>query len=234
MTTRSTLFTKFSKDHNPQPECLLFTLPAELRNRIFAIALLSYNEERGIAYYYYNSYYVNKIINTSLLSTCRRIYLETHLVPLYINEHLFWCQPGIPDLRLYFSRLTYSQRCAVVQVHFLADIDWLVNTLPSVCNLRVMSCTKHLKITIRNGGLWEYDKNGRLSMKKNWTKNLVKLKSLETLEVKLQWAYPDETHVRCHIYSCDPSTDTCGWHASWKRPLQRWRRGSIALRTDEY
>jgi hypothetical protein len=230
MTPRCTLFTKFSKDYNQQTECPLFTLPAELRNRIFAIPLLSYDEDQDPGPSINNSSSqlpgsIRKVINTSLISTCRRIYLETHLVPLYINEHLFWCQWTLrlahrsPNLQLcYFSRLTYSQRCAVERVHFFADMGWLKNMFPTVCNLRVMSYTKHLKITIRGGDWWDYDIYGGLHMKKIWVRNLVKLKNLEKFEVDLRWGYAaQEGHTNWEllvrwplIFDCEPSTDTRG------------------------
>ena len=62
---------------NPPPT--LLTIPVELRNRIFHLALLDTAEVRACESRYYGS------LNLSLLSTNRQIYFETRAIPLILR-----------------------------------------------------------------------------------------------------------------------------------------------------
>jgi hypothetical protein len=226
------LFAKFSNDHDQQLRCPLFShLPAELRNRIFTLALLRYDDESQKPYPFHTyytrpGYMYPKRIDTSLLATCRRIYLETRLVPLNINEHVFWCFCGPrmahSDPWLYFSRMTHDQRCSVVRVHFFTRMYWLEGTFPIVCDLQTMAIPKHLKITIRHSDWWDWEKNEQLGMKMDWTRNLYKLEGLEELEVELECLDRDRDQV-CWLYVYLYFTSSDAWRrlASWMQSPKR-------------
>ena len=69
---------------------LFMSLPAEIRNHIFQLALTSFDDKtrpykRG-AYYYRPGHRYAQKIDTNLLRTCRRILYETRDIPASINE----------------------------------------------------------------------------------------------------------------------------------------------------
>src|ERR1700755_203002 len=80
---------------NPQLQCPLFTLiPPEIRSYIFELALrpyYDYNKPCPVGTMYYRpGYEYETRISTTLLYTCRRIYLETHLTIFAHNEFPVW------------------------------------------------------------------------------------------------------------------------------------------------
>jgi hypothetical protein len=202
---------RFSKDHDQQLGCPLFTrIPAELRNVIFPLALLRYDLEPYTADSETESYYTRpgymhyKRIDTSLLATCRRIYIETHLIPLRINEHVFWCFRGPPnsysDPRSYFKRMKVDQQRAAVRAHFFTQMYWLEGSFPLMCDSQVMRYLTHIKITVRQTDWWFWENNHRLDMKKEWTRNLKALVDLKVLEVELECIDRDKDQVLYIIF----------------------------------
>jgi hypothetical protein len=83
-----------ASDCNPQNQSPLFnTLPGEIRNIIFNFALSEYDSApiNREAYYYRPDYPAFRKISTTLLQTCRRIYLETRVVaPRNVQSLRFW------------------------------------------------------------------------------------------------------------------------------------------------
>ncbi|KAF7360279.1 hypothetical protein MVEN_00757200 [Mycena venus] len=72
-------------------------------------------------YYYRPGFEFAGRIHTNLLLTCRLIYLETHLAPIALNEHVFWMRRGPPRSGIsnndnghdaYFHKMTPQQRAA--------------------------------------------------------------------------------------------------------------------------
>lgn len=64
---------------------LFSSIPAEIRQEIFAYSLAEQNGKREIskeAYFYRPDYTHDHYIETAFLKTCRRIYLETRLIPV--------------------------------------------------------------------------------------------------------------------------------------------------------
>ncbi|KAF7366440.1 hypothetical protein MSAN_00900900 [Mycena sanguinolenta] len=114
---------------------LFGTLYAELRNLIFIYALTEYDDHsrpyRKHSYYYRPGFECAKSISTNLLLTCRRIYLETHLLPVSLNEHVFYMHRPPPygkhasDYDAYFARMSRLQRGAVQSVHLFTQMHWL-------------------------------------------------------------------------------------------------------------
>ena len=126
---------------NPQTSSPLFSglLPAEIRGLIFKFALSTYADTtkpyKPNNWYYRPGYHAHPKISTSLLETCRRIYLETHLLPFSVNEHVFWGSDdrGPPyryfdnavhrrtDILAWSEALTKQQRGAVGEIHLFAQ-----------------------------------------------------------------------------------------------------------------
>ncbi|KAJ7669284.1 hypothetical protein DFH06DRAFT_947639, partial [Mycena polygramma] len=120
---------------------LFGTLYPELRNIVFTHALTEYDDpsrpySKHAAYYRPDFQFAGRI-DTNLLLACRRIYLETHLAPVSLNEHVFWMRRG-PHRKLsgntndddeyfdrYFTKMTPQQRGAVRKVRFFTQLYWL-------------------------------------------------------------------------------------------------------------
>jgi hypothetical protein len=138
--------------HSQSQSPLFSTIPAEIRNRIFSIALTAYDDQtrpyQPQNWVYRPDWHFHPKISTALLQTCRRIYLECHLLPLFLNSHTFWAgaERGPPpeyfpdafkkqlpsgrgrrrlgnwnaceNFRGFFNKLTAEQRAAVGELHF--------------------------------------------------------------------------------------------------------------------
>lgn len=121
---------------NPQIASPLFsTLPAEIRNHIFYYALLAYLDparpRSKHSFWYRPGYTHARAISVGLLLTCRRVYLETDLVPVVHNEHVIWgvensrIPPGSMNYLLNDRHIKVSQRKAVQRVHLFTQQFWL-------------------------------------------------------------------------------------------------------------
>ena len=207
VSTKHSLITTLGSIRDPQNCCVLFiSVPTEIRSIIFSLALYGYDDETrpypDDAYYSRPGYRFRRRIDTALLATCRRIYGETHDLPISQNEHIFWCgsQWRGPSRKFrdqpagYLRRLTGEQKPAVTQVHFFTQLIWLDYVFPKVCKLPNMR-PKHIKITFRHTD-WQYwDENAPLVMTSNWGDNLKFLHGLTTLEVELEALERDEAQV---------------------------------------
>ncbi|KIJ95147.1 hypothetical protein K443DRAFT_683256 [Laccaria amethystina LaAM-08-1] len=190
------LLATLTRDFNTQDTCPLFSrIPPELRREIFVLTLTSYDDESRpyppTAYYTRKGYHYYQNTHTALLATCRRIYSETHDLPLSLNEHVFWCYRGpqtqtYTDPRIYFSRMTLEQRDAVNRVHFFIQLYWLRDSFSGFCTLPEMR-PNNVKITIRHSDWWFWEQNERLNMEEpTWAKNLKMIESLEGLEIEIE------------------------------------------------
>ena len=118
---------------NPQIASPLFSvLPAEIRSLIFYYALLGYPDPTRPyskhSFWYRPGYTHSRAIAVALLLTCRRVYLETDLLPVMHNEHVIW---GVEESRaptkkkIYGRHMKHSQRNAVRYVHLFTQQSWL-------------------------------------------------------------------------------------------------------------
>ncbi|KAI9873214.1 MAG: hypothetical protein M1830_000705 [Pleopsidium flavum] len=188
--------------YDPQSACPLFTqIPAEVRNHIFELALTEYDDasrpyERG-SFHYRPGYHFRQRIDTDLLRTCRRVYLEANLLPVAINEHVFWCYRAPPGMKhasepsQYFLKMTPQQQNAVDCVHFFTQQFWLEGQWDDACRIPEMRPRK-IKITLRHADwwCWEYkEKLGidpRLPGRVKW-QEMGKEPGLD--EIKRAWGY---------------------------------------------
>ena len=189
-------------DVNQQSACPLFTIiPPEIRNKIFRLALLSYCDPNQPPYplneYYARPDYLRpRRIDTSLLETCRLIYLETRLVPIIYNEHVVWCYRGPPNAlrpKRHFECMTPEQKAAVSDVHLFTQMYWLEQTsnfVPKEIRPR------YLKITIRQSDWWNWEYNIALKMESAaCLKPLQQLVSLRGFEVLMEVIERDKDQV---------------------------------------
>jgi hypothetical protein len=78
---------------NPQEQCRLFNIPAEIRNNIFSNVVAEQDGQTAIAttdYFYRPDYTHFRYIDTAILRTCRRIWLETHPLPRQQIARRYW------------------------------------------------------------------------------------------------------------------------------------------------
>lgn len=152
---------------NPQIACPLFALlPAEIRNAIFQFALEAYPDPNRPysrhSYWYRPGYTHARKIATELLLTCRRVYLETDLLPLVHNEHIIW---GVERSRvppqtssyLVENRMKLSQRNAIQYVHLFTQQFWLEDWKDrwlAYSQSWPDGCPPRLRITIRHTDWW--------------------------------------------------------------------------------
>jgi hypothetical protein len=129
-----------------QPPVAIATLqhspPPEIRNYIFSLALLQYedlaNPYKESALWYRPGHRARHIVSTNLLLTCRLVWLEANHWPMTQAVHYFWYHEGNrPDwtdekfvddeLRFedFCNRLTDVQFSRVKRVHIFAQVGWL-------------------------------------------------------------------------------------------------------------
>lgn len=152
---------------NPQAASPFFTIiPAEIRIQIFEYALLGYPDSTKPysqhSFWYRPGYTHARGIATSLLLTCRRVYLETDLLPLQLNEHVVW---GVersripPNTTCYLlnNRLKTSQKSAIQYVHLFVQQFWLEDWKDQWLTFSKSwpdGFPKRLRITIRHTDWW--------------------------------------------------------------------------------
>ncbi|KAJ7731149.1 hypothetical protein DFH07DRAFT_847764 [Mycena maculata] len=223
----------------PQLQCPLFaTLYPEIRNLVFRHALTEYDDltrpYNKHEFYYRPGFQFTGRIDTNLLLTCRLVYLETHLVPMALNEHVFWRPLGggppghyLYSYNTYFSRMTPQQRAAVQHVHFFLQMSWpgrwkareWIEGLP----------VPKLLITIRHSDWPNWETNAPLDVQtleglRRWVTTVPHLQELkleletidakreqleELVQVVLGWKFPmTSEHALVH----DGTTPT---HTTW-------------------
>lgn len=152
---------------NPQINSPLFTIiPAEIRTQIFQYALIGYPDPARPysqhSFWYRPGYTHARAIVTNLLLTCRRVYLETDLLPLQLNEHIVWGveRSRIPPYAtpyLLNNRLKTSQKCALQYVHLFVQQFWLEDWKDQWLDFSKSwpdGFPKRLRITIRHTDWW--------------------------------------------------------------------------------
>ncbi|KAJ3735177.1 hypothetical protein DFJ43DRAFT_1020405 [Lentinula guzmanii] len=199
------LIASFIAQHNNQQQSPLFSqIPPEIRNTIFLYALLSY-EDLSIIYpndthYSRPEYRHASRIDPRLLQTCRLVYLETRLLPLNADEHVFWCHrapPGIKhasDPYKYFARFTEEQKDRIERVHFFTQQYYLEQDFWKVCMLPDMR-PRSMTITLRHGDWWWWENNHTLHLDDGWSETLRCSKRLNEVILELETMERDKEQI---------------------------------------
>ncbi|CAJ2502064.1 Uu.00g049170.m01.CDS01 [Anthostomella pinea] len=113
-------------------------------------------------------------VATALLLTCRRVYLETHSLPLQQKEHVFYCAHGPDHLGLqhpssnsieaFFHQLNKPtsvpgllQKDLVRSIRLFTQQSWLENTFLGLTQApNWFNSVHHLRITLRRGDWWHW------------------------------------------------------------------------------
>ncbi|KAJ7512539.1 hypothetical protein B0H11DRAFT_1951633 [Mycena galericulata] len=211
-----------SNVHNQLQSPLFSTLYPELRNIVFRYALTEYDDPlcpySKHAYYYRPGFQFAGKIDTNLLLTCRVVYLETHLLPVSLNEHVFWQHRGptsddhfVSNHDGYFARMTPQQRAAVRRVRFFTQLYWLEGRGKQTWPTGL--CIPKLAITIRHTDWWFWESGEDLHIQEpnhqwgQWIGSIPRLAELELefesieekreqleqrVQVALGWTFPLE------------------------------------------
>ncbi|KAJ7484476.1 hypothetical protein FB451DRAFT_1232638 [Mycena latifolia] len=186
-----------ASDPQKQTQSPIFaSLYPELRNLVFRHALTEYDDlTRPYSkheYYYRPGMEFAGKIDTNLLLACRLIYLETHLAPVALNEHVFWMHRGPPgrlvsDHATYFGRMTPQQRAAVRRVRFFTQLYWLESRGPQVWPAGLI--VPKLTITIRHSDWWYWENSEPLRIQDpqdGWGAWVGSVPGLQEVELELE------------------------------------------------
>ncbi|KAJ7512536.1 hypothetical protein B0H11DRAFT_1684696, partial [Mycena galericulata] len=209
---------------------LFSTLYPELRNIVFRHALTEYDDvARPYSkheYYYRPGFEFAGRIDTNLLLTCRLVYLETHLLPVSLNEHVFWQYRGpgsdlpgrgyIPSNPIsyhdtYFDRMTVQQCSVVRRARFFAQVFWLESRKAQkwAAGLGVRKVT----ITIRHSDWWFWERSEPLRLQspvKQWGGWVGSTPQLEELELEFETIDAKREQLEEHVRVA----------LGWKFPLE--------------
>ncbi|KAI1615546.1 hypothetical protein EDD36DRAFT_463051 [Exophiala viscosa] len=159
---------------NHQDQSPLFSrIPAEIRLHIFELALTSFDDPtkpyRADRKFYRPGYHYHQKIDCTLLRTCKLIYLETRLLPVSVNEHMFWLWKGGPlpittqqnrpraRWKEWYESLNDDQKQAVQTVHMFTQQYYLegfgFRFMADLFQFR----TARLHMTIRHQDWWSWE-----------------------------------------------------------------------------
>ncbi|KAK2606960.1 hypothetical protein N8I77_005676 [Diaporthe amygdali] len=184
--------------YHPQKQSPLFgVFPGEIRNKIFAFALLQYEDDAAAypedSYWYRPGFKGPKRGNSSLLRTCKLAYAEGQKVFLEEIEWAFWFdrgprgRSGSNDCLRFFRDLSDSQVRDLEQVRFFTQMYWLegghnINNIFNNNNFR----PSRLTITIRYSDWWFWEHNEPLRMREDWLINFNGSHGLRELRVEYE------------------------------------------------
>ncbi|KAK1973078.1 hypothetical protein LY78DRAFT_7405 [Colletotrichum sublineola] len=182
-----------------QPGSPLFSvLPGEVRNEIFALALIQYDEDDANAYpedsYWYRPGFRGpRRSSSSLLRTCKLAYAEGQKVFLREQEFAFWFDRG-PEGRTgsdscerFFLGLTAEQSRDLRRVRFFTQMYWLeggdnLAFLFSQPRFRPESLT----VTVRYSDWWHWEHDSPLRMREDWLRGFRGPAGLRELRVEYE------------------------------------------------
>lgn len=193
---------------HPQGSSPLFsTLPPEIRNRIFYLILLEYDDETTPvpfdSYGYRPGHEYRKKHSLDLLATCKRAYLEAYLIPVATTAHITW---GVWDnrapldrslvARRRFEQMNIEQRAVVETVRLYAQQyalearGWENGVITRDQRTNGVLPTR-LIITVRHSDWWEWEHDAPFHMNEHrygslWREGFEAFPSLEEFVMELE------------------------------------------------
>lgn len=192
---------------NPQTQSPLFsTIPAEIRNQIFSLALTPHedltNPYPEHDFCYRPDHRARRILSTALLLTCRRIWLEANHLPMEQTVHSFWFDSGrrppwvkgneYKRIDRLVGAMTPTQLSHGTHLHFFAQMYWLerrslVRLLAGPSYQPLVKNMRSLTITIRYSDWWNWESNEPLRISTIWMKEILSLQELRRVgEIRLE------------------------------------------------
>jgi hypothetical protein len=203
--------------YNEQSASPLFAvLPRELRDLIWAYATAPYEDPNAKfeenAYYYRPGHTARLGTETSLLQTCRRVWLEANTLPMLQAEHSFYYHRAAPDKRdpEWMAQLTNHNRQNFGLLHLYVQMvhveglaagggqlrTYFLRTLPTPGDFQ----PRVLHVTLRHTDWWYWEDEAPLRLKDSWVAAMLNspdLRSthvfkleLETLDYKIDQLMP--------------------------------------------
>ncbi|KAL3300617.1 hypothetical protein RB213_002216 [Colletotrichum asianum] len=183
---------------NPQLQCPLFsTLPGEIRNEIFALALVQYEDSENAypedSYWYRPGFSGPRKSSSALLQTCKAAYFEGQKAFLRELEWAFWFDRG-PEGRTgmnsclsFFRKLTPQQSQDLKKVRFFMQMFRFENgtELHRLFHQPNFNPEK-LTITIRYSDWWYWESDTPLRMKEDWLRRFSGPAGLRELRVEYE------------------------------------------------
>ncbi|KAJ6558085.1 hypothetical protein B0H19DRAFT_1291729 [Mycena capillaripes] len=224
-----------ASDVHPQLQSPLFAkLYPELRNIIFTYALTKYTD-RTRPYSQHEHFHCPGFefagkIDTNLLLTCRLVYLETHLTPISLNEHVFWPRngpPGCPRVPYwYFRRMTPQQCAAVRRIRYFTWDLWMSMawTAPGLMVRKITITVRHSDWSHWEGGVALGIQAPQRGWQGRWFERFQTLQELELMfEAMEQKREELEERVRVALKWEFPFKDGTSLVHDGKEPIEsRW------------
>ena len=193
---------------HPQDISPLFSiLPPEIRNRIFHLTLLEYDDESSPvpfdSYGYRPGHEYRKKHSLDLLATCKRAYLEAYLIPIAATTHTTWGTwstraPLNRSLLAYhrFQKMNVEQRAAVETVQLYAQqfaleaLGWESEIITKDEGTHGV-LPRRLIISVRHSDWWEWELDTPLCMDElrygiSWRESFKSFPSLEEFVMELE------------------------------------------------
>ncbi|KAI8299082.1 hypothetical protein K4K61_010944 [Colletotrichum sp. SAR11_59] len=178
--------------------CPLFsTLPGEIRNEIFALALVQYEDSENAypedSYWYRPGFSGPRKSSSALLQTCKAAYFEGQKAFLRELEWAFWFDRG-PEGRTgmnsclsFFRKLTPQQSQDLKKVRFFMQMFRFENgtELHRLFHQPNFNPEK-LTITIRYSDWWYWESDTALRMKEDWLRRFSGPAGLRELKVEYE------------------------------------------------
>ncbi|KAK4986415.1 hypothetical protein LTR50_005321 [Elasticomyces elasticus] len=172
---------------DPQDQSFFFfKLPLELRIEVYEWVFAQYEDQRqpypDTSYYYRPGYTAKACIDTRLLLTCRRVWLEGNAIPMRSATHTFWFFRGPPHATIgilpfhqYFNRLTPLNLQNLHHVQIFAQSFWLETVdFAQLCGSRTF-CPKILTVSVRarDWDVRDLESETPLGFKNDWLQRLL-------------------------------------------------------------
>jgi hypothetical protein len=187
---------------NGQSQSPLFSkLPPEIRNYIFSLTLLQYedlsNPYKTHDYWYRPGHRAQRIVSTSLLQTCRLAWLEANHWPMAQATHTFWhddyrrpewtCKSHQQSGRIlfpedarashFFRRLTSVQFSRVKHIQIVGQLYWLEGVINKSS---IWSGVKNSEfdldsftVTVRHSDWWNWEYDELLVFNSDWLREML-------------------------------------------------------------
>lgn len=159
-----------AKCHDQSQSVLFDKLPREIRDNIWAYATAQTEDPNHL--YEKNRFYcrpghtARHRTSTTLLYTCRRVWLEAHMLPMLQAEHCFWYYRNAPDGRdaKWMAKLTAMNRRDFGELHLFAQMFFIERLQAHTGSLRRFFLStepepedfqpRSLHVTIRHTDWW--------------------------------------------------------------------------------
>ncbi|TKA46686.1 hypothetical protein B0A55_12871, partial [Friedmanniomyces simplex] len=187
------------KFNNQSASPLFSLLPRELRDLIWAFATAPFEDPTAPfeenAYYYRPGHTAHLKTDTTLLRTCRRIWLEANAFPMLQAEHSFYYDRAAPDKRdpQWMGQLTAHNRQNFGQLHLFVQMfkiegltagmgmlrNYFLKTLPVPGDFQ----PRVFHVTLRHTDWWNWESDEALFLEDGWVEAMLNSPDLRSTQI---------------------------------------------------